>query len=109
VSSVRYKEDVAPLGDASEALDRLRPVSFVYRDDEQRTRQYGLIAEEVDAVYPELVTRTETGEVQAVRSHELIPLLLNALQRQQREVAELRAIVTQMRERAARNQEAALD
>jgi hypothetical protein len=101
VSSARYKEDVAPLGDASEALRRLRPVSFVYRDDEQRTRQYGLIAEEVDAVYPELVTRTEGGEVQAVRYHELIPLLLNELQRQQQALAELRALVGQLRDRAA--------
>ena len=79
------------------------------RDDEQGVRQYGLIAEEVAAVYPELVTRTATGEVQAVRYQELIPMLVNELQRQQverqqhvtehlqRELAELRSLVGQMR------------
>jgi len=76
-------------------------------------------AEDVAAVYPELVTRTATGEVQAVRYQELIPMLLNELQRQrqefhqtlqtqaqalqsqQRELAELRALVGQEREMAA--------
>ena len=52
---------------------------------------YGLLAEEVAAVYPELVTRTATGHVQTVKYQELIPMLLNELQRQQRELAELRA------------------
>ena len=60
-------------------------------------RQYGLIAEEVATVYPELVTRTATGEVQAVRYQELIPMLVNELQRQQQELAELRILVGQMR------------
>ena len=75
-------------------------------------RQYGLIAEEVATVYPELVTHTATGEVQAVRYQELIPMLVNEVQRQQqasqrtqqqvtehlqRELAELRSLVGQMR------------
>jgi hypothetical protein len=103
LSSARYKEGIEPLGAASDGVHRLRPVTFVYRDDEQRLRQYGLIAEEVAAVYPELVTRTEAGQVQAVRYQELIPLLLNELQQQQRallrhqqELAELRALVRRL-------------
>ena len=56
-------------------------------------RQYGLIAEEVAAVYPELVTRTATGAVQAVRYQELIPMLVSELQRQQQELDELRGLV----------------
>ena len=59
--------------------------------------QYGLIAEEVAAVYPELVTRAATGEVQTVRYQELIPMLLNELQRQRQELAELRTLVGQGR------------
>jgi hypothetical protein len=69
----------------------------------------------VAAVYPELVTHTATGEVQAVRYHELIPMLLNELQRerqdlrqalqmlqrQQQELADLRALVGQGRENAS--------
>jgi len=45
--------------------------------------QYGLIAEEVDKVYPELVIRDDKGEVQGVRYDELAPMLLNVMQRQQ--------------------------
>jgi hypothetical protein len=63
-------------------------VSFVYKHDAQEVRQYGLIAEEVATVYPELVTRTPEGEVQAVRYQELIPLLVNELQRQRQEFQE---------------------
>ena len=61
------------------------PVTFAYRDDAPGATDYGLIAGEVAAVYPELVTRTATGEVQTVRYHELIPMLLNELQRQRHE------------------------
>jgi hypothetical protein len=63
--------------------------------------RYGLIAEEVAAVYPELVTRTAMGDVQTVKYQDLIPMLLNELQRQrqefQQQLAELRALVGQGR------------
>ena len=114
LSSARYKRDIAPLGARSAGLFQLRPVTFVYRDDAPGTTQYGLIAEEVAAVYPELVTHSLTGEMQSVRYQELIPLLLNELQRQhrdiqhrqqamerqQRELGELRALVEQRRGQA---------
>ena len=104
LSSARYKRDIEPLGARGEGVLQLRPVTFRYTHDAQSVRQYGLIAEEVATVYPELVTRTATGEVQAVRYQELIPLLLNELQRQQQELAELRTIVTQMRGREPERQ-----
>ena len=66
----------------SEGLLKLRPVTFVYKDDTKDVTHYGLIAEEVATVYPELVTRTAAGEVQTVKYHELIPMLLNELQRE---------------------------
>jgi len=111
LSSARYKRDIDTMGARSEGLLKLRPVTFVYKQDAQGVRQYGLIAEEVAAVYPELVTHTATGEVQGVRYQELIPLLLNEVQRQQqamerqqqaaehlqRQLAELRSLVGQMR------------
>ena len=104
LSSARYKRDIETMGARSEGVLKLRPVTFVYTQDRQGVRQYGLIAEEVATVYPELVTRTATGEVQAVRYQELIPMLVNELQRQQqvtehlqRELAELRSVVGQMR------------
>ena len=92
-SSERYKQDIATMGARSSGVSQLRPVTFVYKGDASRATHYGLVAEEVLAVYPELVTRTATGEVQAVKYLELIPMLLNELQRQQQELAELRALV----------------
>ena len=110
-----YKRDIAPMGTSSEKVLDLRPVTFAYKEDAQHVTHYGLVAEEVAAVYPELVTHTATGEVQAVRYQELIPMLLNELQRQQQlfqrqeqtlqrlqqELADLRALVGQRREAAA--------
>jgi hypothetical protein len=93
LSSARYKQDIAPMGTRSEKVLQLRPVTFAYRDDAKAMTHYGLIAEEVAVVLPELVTYTATGDVQAVKYHALIPMLLNELQRQQQELAELRALV----------------
>jgi hypothetical protein len=90
-SSARYKQDIAPMGGQSEKLFQLQPVTFAYKDDTRNVTHYGLVAEEVAAVYPELVTRTSTGEVQTVKYQELIPMLLNELQRLRQELAELRA------------------
>jgi len=92
-SSARYKQDIAAMGNTSGGVLKLRPVTFAYRSDAQHVTHYGLLAEEVAVVYPELVTRTATGDVQTVKYQELIPMLLNELQRQQRELAELRALV----------------
>ena len=86
-SSLRYKHDIEPMGARSHALLKLRPVTFRYKQDAQGERQYGLIAEEVAKVYPELVTRGATGDVEAVRYHEVIPMLLNEVQHQQRQLA----------------------
>jgi len=104
LSSARYKQDIAPMGNRSEKVLDLRPVTFAYKDDARAITHYGLIAEEVATVYPDLVTRTASGDVQTVKYQELIPILLNELQRQhqallsqQQELAELRALVGQGR------------
>ena len=93
-SSARFKRDIQAMGERSQGLLQLRPVTFRYKQDPQATRQYGLIAEEVAKVYPELVTRGPDGKVASVQYHELIPMLLNELQRQQREFRELKAALT---------------
>jgi hypothetical protein len=85
-SSIRYKRDIQPMGAHSRGLLQLRPVTFRYKQDAQGERQYGLIAEEVAKVYPELVTRGATGEVETVRYHEMMPMLLNEMQQQQRQL-----------------------
>ena len=93
-SSARFKRDIHAMGEGSQGLLQLRPVTFRYKQDPQATRQYGLIAEEVAKVYPELVTWGPDGKVASVQYHELIPMLLNELQRQQREFEELKAALT---------------
>ena len=101
-SSLRYKHDIEPMGARSHALLKLRPVTFRYKQDAQDERQYGLIAEEVAKVYPELVTRGASGEVETVRYHEIIPMLLNEVQHQQRQLAtQARQLATQAQELAA--------
>src|SRR5262249_27632175 len=90
-SSARYKRDIHEMGERSQGLYSLRPVTFRYKQDSQGQQQYGLIAEEVAKVYPELVTKGADGKVEAVQYHELIPMLLNEVQRQQQEIAELKA------------------
>lgn len=104
-SSRRFKEDIRDLGDDSHAILELRPVAFRYkrRDGERaadtpeaRPLQAGLIAEEVDEVLPSLVRRDANGDPLGVEYHELIPLLLNELQRQEREIAALREQVASL-------------
>jgi endosialidase-like protein len=86
------------MGENSRGLYQLRPVTFRYKQDAQGARQYGLLAEEVAKVYPELVVRGPKGEVESVQYHQLIPMLLNELQHRQHaliaqsaELAELKA------------------
>jgi hypothetical protein len=81
VSSERYKTAIAPMGSDTAKLEQLRPVSFKLKTDATGTRQYGLIAEEVAKVYPELVIRNEAGRIDGVRYDELAPMLLNEVQR----------------------------
>jgi hypothetical protein len=85
-SSIRYKEDIQPIAGASERLLKLRPVKFRYKKADasgEKPIQYGLIAEEVAKVYPELVVRdATTGRIDGVRYDELAPMLLNEMQQQ---------------------------
>jgi hypothetical protein len=75
-SSLRYKENVSSLDAYSERIFDLNPVSFTYKEDDTHEKQYGLIAEEVEQVLPELVVHTN-GEPDAVQYHNLVPMLLN--------------------------------
>jgi Chaperone of endosialidase len=86
------KTDVHDLGDQSRALHQLRPVSFLYPSHPpDGPAEYGLISEEVAEIYPELVVRDKDGQPSGVRYHVLPAMLLSGVQRQQREIDELRA------------------
>lgn len=82
-SSERYKTAIEPMAQRTHKLSELRPVTFHLKTDPKGDVQYGLIAEEVAKVYPELVIRDEQGQVEGVRYEELAPMLLNELQTQQ--------------------------
>ena len=89
-SSRRFKEQVSDMGDRSSKLLQLRPVSFVYKpgyDDGSHQLQYGLIAEEVAQVYPEMVAYEGDGTPNNVKYQLLAPMLLNELQKQHKVVA----------------------
>ena len=88
-SSRRYKEDIQPMGDVSNRLMDLRPVTFRYKQADEagnKPIQYGLIAEDVDTAMPELVVRNEDDSPETVAYHVLPSLLLNAYQKQQQEL-----------------------
>ena len=93
-SSRRFKEEVADMGSSTDALMALRPVTFFYKSDTagpERTLQYGLIAEEVAKVYPGLLARSADGSIETVMYKYLPAMLLNEYQKQQREIAALKA------------------
>jgi hypothetical protein len=80
------------MGDASSGLMRLRPVTFRYKkpyNDGSQPIQYGLIAEEVAEVYPDLVARSADGQIETVKYQVLDPMLLNELQKQKEQIRSL--------------------
>ncbi len=84
-SSRRFKENILDMGDSSSKLFQLRPVTFFYKpqyDDGSHLQQYGLIAEEVAKVYPEMVASDKDGQPYTVRYQLLAPMLLNELQKE---------------------------
>jgi hypothetical protein len=87
ISSRRFKEQIRDMGDSSTALMKLRPVTFLYKpeyDKGERTLQYGLIAEEVAEVYPDLVAYGPDGKPYTVKYQYLTTILLNEVQKQYR-------------------------
>ena len=90
-SSRRFKEDIADMGQASSGLLRLRPVTYRYKQpyaDGSKPGDYGLIAEEVAEVYPDLVVKGNDGETETVQYQKLTPMLLNEMQKQNRHAQE---------------------
>jgi len=96
VSSRRFKEQIEDMGDSTSPLMKLRPVTFLYKPEYSkghRTLQYGLIAEEVAEVYPELVAYDKDGQPYTVRYQYLAPMLLNEVQKQYRRAEQQSEIV----------------
>jgi len=103
-SSRRFKNEIKPMNNTSEAVLALRPVTFHYNSDKRDTPQFGLIAEEVAAVNPNLVVRDDKGEIYTVRYDAVNAMLLNEFLKEHRKVedqqttiADLKSTVAQQR------------
>ena len=114
VSSLRFKKDIKPMDKTSEALLALKPVSFRYKKeiDPAGTSQFGLVAEDVDKVNPDLVIHDKSGKPYSVRYDQVNAMLLNeflkehkAFVEEQREVEqqqkEIDALKTELKEQRA--------
>jgi hypothetical protein len=103
-SSARFKEDIKPMGKASEAILALKPVSFRYKKeiDPQGIPEFGLIAEEVEKVNPDLIVRDRKGKPQTVRYEQVNAMLLNEFLKEHRTVQEqqkeIETLKTELRE-----------
>lgn len=90
-SSAKVKHDIADMNDASSAIMNLRPVTFVYNNDPYEKTQYGLIAEEVNEIFPGITAFNKDGEVESVQYHLLPVLLLNEIKKLNARIAALEA------------------
>ena len=98
-SSARYKTAIKPMDEASEALLALKPVTFRYKEelDPDKIPQFGLIAEEVEKIDPDLVVRDEEGKVSAVRYEAVNAMLLNEFLKEHRKVLEQEKMIVEQR------------
>jgi Chaperone of endosialidase len=106
VSSRRYKHDIQPMDKASEVLYTLKPVSFRYNKeyDATQTLAFGLIAEEVAEVYPDLVGRNPNGEPESVRYEQINAMLLNEFLKEHKKVEEQQATIAQLESNVAKQE-----
>lgn len=95
VSSQRFKDQIEPMENASEAIFALRPVTFRYKKelDPDSISQFGLVAEEVEKVAPDLVARNAKGGVYTVRYEAVNAMLLNEFLKEHRRVEEQQAAI----------------
>src|SRR5205814_6041139 len=98
-SSQRFKDEIKAMDKASEAILALRPVIFRYKPevDPERAPQFGLVAEEVEKVNPDLVARDEQGKPYTVRYEAVNAMLLNEFLKEHRTVQEQEATIAQLK------------
>jgi len=98
-SSKRFKEEIKPMDDASEALYALKPVTFRYKKeiDPAGTSQVGLVAEDVEKVNPDLIVRDKDGKPYSVRYDQVNAMLLNEFLKAHRKVEQQEATIAQLK------------
>jgi len=108
ISSRRFKHEIKPMSSSSEAILALKPVTFQYKSDRTHTPQFGLIAEEVAEVNPNLVVRDKSGKIYTVRYDAVNAMLLNEFLKEHRKVQELQngmaTLTAQLKQQAAQIQ-----
>src|SRR6266550_266824 len=104
-SSKRFKEEIQPMDKASETILALRPVTFRYKNYKNSPLQFGLIAEEVAEVNPDLVARDKNGEIYTVRYDQINAMLLNEFLKQHCTIQEQEAIIERLKSSAAEQEE----
>src|SRR5438132_10754591 len=99
VSSARFKDEIKPMDKASEVILALEPVTFRYKPelDPNGIPQFGLVAEEVEKVNPDLVVRDEDGKINTVRYEAVNAMLLNEFLKAHRKLEEQEATIAQQR------------
>jgi hypothetical protein len=100
-SSRRYKTDIKPMDKASESILALKPVSFRYKVHKDATPQFGLIAEQVAEVNPDLVVHDEKGEIYTVRYDAVNAMLLNEFLKAHRKIEDQQATIADLRSTVA--------
>jgi predicted ribosome quality control (RQC) complex YloA/Tae2 family protein len=98
-SSARFKDEIKPMAEASEAILALKPVTFRYKKelDPDRTPQFGLVAEDVAKVNPDLVVRDAEGKVYTVRYEAVNAMLLNEFLKEHRKNQKQEATITDLK------------
>ena len=102
-SSARFKENIQPMDQASESIFALKPVTFRYKKaiDPKHIPHFGLVAEDVEKVNPDLVVRDEEGKPYSVRYDQVNAMLLNEFLKEHRAVQEQGATITELKEQVA--------
>jgi uncharacterized coiled-coil protein SlyX len=100
-SSRRFKKEIKPMEKTSESIMALKPVTFHYKSDKTGIPQFGLIAEEVAAVNPDLVVHDKNGEIYTVRYDAVNAMLLNEFLKEHRKVQEQAASISQLKSTVA--------
>jgi hypothetical protein len=105
-SSARFKDDIKPMANASQSILALKPVTFRYTKelDPEGIPQFGLVAEEVEKVNPELVVRDDKGKPYSVRYEAVNAMLLNEFLKGHRTVQEQQAIIAQLKSAVAKQE-----
>jgi hypothetical protein len=105
-SSARFKDDIKPMDEVSEAILALKPVTFRYKKeiDPQGIPQFGLVAEEVARVNPDLVARDKKGEIYTVRYEQINVMLLNEFVKEHKKVETQEATIAGLTSTVAQQQ-----